>query len=155
MLQLSNNEMGKGAVHPLNEKEQHAAYMRSWRLRNLNEERLRDRRRYWNARREKQLARMLRRHREIKRDVFSHYASIGRIECVCCKEHQLLVLTLHHPNGDGGVHRLAIFGKKRVRSFDFYLWLKNHNYPQQPKLEILCENCHHAITQTGSCPHKN
>jgi hypothetical protein len=68
-------------------------------------------------------------------------------KCRCCSESEFLYLQFHHVNGDGATHRKAIGGN----SFLLW-WLKKNNYP--PSIELLCANCHAAITAVGYCPHK-
>lgn len=68
-------------------------------------------------------------------------------KCECCCEDRLPFLQIDHINKDGNKHRLEIGrGVKLLRDM-----LK---YPNKYSLRILCANCHFAITNLGTCPHK-
>lgn len=68
-------------------------------------------------------------------------------KCTCCAEAEVKFLELHHKNHDGAAHRKAVAGARGC----FTKWLKNNNYPDI--VDILCANCHTAITLYESCPH--
>lgn len=81
---------------------------------------------------------------KIKLMVFNHYSS-GTNECACCKENNIMFLSLDHINNNGNQHR-----KKIGRHI--YLWLYSKKYPSG--FQILCYNCNHAKHLNGGiCPH--
>jgi hypothetical protein len=47
-------------------------------------------------------------------------------------------LSLDHVEGGGRKHMEALGVKK---ASEFCQWLKDHHYPQKPKLQVLCMNC--------------
>lgn len=73
-------------------------------------------------------------------------------KCNCCGETHPWFLTFHHVNHDGKKHRQAIPGKGTMA---LVRWLRNNNYPSM--IELLCANCHLAVTSKTSCPtgHRN
>ena len=90
------------------------------------------------------------RYRRLKLLVFSHYCK-GVIKCGCCGESEIDFLTLDHTDNDGAKHRGSLGCGS---GFRFYGYLKNNNYPQKPRLTILCFNCNMAKAHHGICPHK-
>ena len=84
----------------------------------------------------------IRRSREIKLEVLSHYGS----KCACCGESRLEFLCMDHINGGGSKHR-------KSRKFStIYRWLLSNNYP--PGFRVLCHNCNMSLGLYGYCPHK-
>lgn len=70
----------------------------------------------------------------------------GKLVCICCKESNVVFLTLDHIDQDGGGKKRELLGYKFYRS----IWLGK--YPK--RLQILCYNCNcgrHA--NNGICPH--
>lgn len=68
-------------------------------------------------------------------------------KCECCLETTLAFLQIDHVNKDGKTHRHEI-----GRSVKLLRDMLKH--PTRYKLRVLCANCHFAITNLGSCPHK-
>lgn len=85
----------------------------------------------------------------IKKEVFSHYGSA----CACCKESNLAFLTIDHIDGNGAEHRRSIQKTSKLKSTDFYRWLKKNNYPTD-NYQVLCFNCNCAKHICGICPHQ-
>ena len=79
--------------------------------------------------------------------VISYYGG----KCVCCGETESKFLELHHVNGDGKAHRERI----GVSGTGMYRHLISNNFQSEWELQILCANCHKAVTYYGSCPHTN
>jgi hypothetical protein len=73
-------------------------------------------------------------------------ASLGG-KCECCQDDTLPFLQVDHVNKDGKKHRTEIGRSTRL----FRDMLK---FPNRYKLRVLCANCHFAITNLGTCPHK-
>jgi hypothetical protein len=74
-------------------------------------------------------------------------ASLGG-KCECCQNNTLPFLQVDHVNKDGKKHRTEIGRSTRL--------LRDMlKYPNRYKLRILCANCHFAITNLGTCPHKD
>lgn len=69
-------------------------------------------------------------------------------KCECCKDNTLPFLQIDHINKDGKKHRLET--GRGVKNFKDML-----KYPNKYKLRVLCANCHFAITNLGTCPHKD
>ena len=67
------------------------------------------------------------------------------IECECCKEKDIRLLTIDHING-GGKQHLIREGVKHLTEFLYY-----HNYPTGYR--VLCYNCNKSHGQYGYCPH--
>lgn len=83
----------------------------------------------------------------IKRRVLEHYAD-GVLECKCCKEQNIVFLTLDHING-GGSQQSKIVGK----GYNFYFWLEKNHFPSG--LQILCYNCNCGKGRDRTCPHES
>jgi len=105
------------------------AYQRAWRKANLDKSRTSARNR----------------HRKLKRDIIRVYG--GR--CACCREQELIFLTIDHVAGGGNQHRkkLKVGGGSK-----FYYWLRSNNYPLG--FQVLCMNCQFGTRFRKTCPHK-
>ena len=76
-------------------------------------------------------------------------------KCRCCGEAEIKFLTLHHAEGKGADQREALGLKRHGSSgVQFYAHLRRLGFPQDLGLEVLCFNCHMAISKWGTCPHK-
>lgn len=85
-----------------------------------------------------------------KVEVLTHYSN-GIPKCNCCGETQIDFLVLDHVNNDGATHRKS----KKKGGTHFYLTLKRENYPNEPKLQVLCANCNQGkLVNGGICPHQ-
>jgi hypothetical protein len=69
-------------------------------------------------------------------------------KCHCCGEAEFKFLELHHKNHDGAEHRRTVSGARG----SFTKWLLDNGYPEI--MDILCANCHTAVTIYGKCPHR-
>ena len=67
--------------------------------------------------------------RSLKLECLSHYGDI----CFC-GEDNLTLLTLDHVNDDGAEHRRNI-------NQNFYTYLRQNNFPNDPPLQVLCIKC--------------
>jgi len=63
----------------------------------------------------------------------------GGVFCNVCGETNPFKLELDHINGDGTKHRESI---NRSTGADFYRYLSQNNFPQDPPLQVLCKTCH-------------
>lgn len=139
-------------------REQRRQYQKEWRLQ--NKERVRQSyktyhqahkekinaasRRYNDSHKIERRATRKKYRENLKRQAFQHY---GGAICICCRETHIEFLSIDHIYGGGTAHRRGIsYG-------DFYLWLKNHNYP--PGYRVLCMNCNSSLGYSGYCPHGN
>ena len=77
--------------------------------------------------------------------VFNHYCG-GKIECACCGEKVIELLTMDHVDNDGKEHRL-----KDKRAFNISLWLIKNNFPNG--FQVLCFSCNWGKSFHGVCPH--
>lgn len=85
-----------------------------------------------------------RREAKLRKDVIQRYGG----KCHCCEETEYRFLTIDHIDGGGTEHR-----KKVGQGYKFYLWLRNHSYPEG--FQILCWNCNCARYYNGGvCPHQ-
>ncbi len=95
---------------------------------------------------------------KIKEEVMSHYAEDGIVKCAGCGCEGLGKLCLHHVNGggrqqliDNGLVYTTKDGKVKVKTGAFfYRWLRSKGYPQDPPLQVLCdegEDCHGKKTR--------
>jgi hypothetical protein len=69
-------------------------------------------------------------------------------KCECCQDKTFPFLQIDHVNKDGKKHRSEI--GRSVKMFKDML-----KFPNKYKLRVLCANCHFAITNLGTCPHKD
>lgn len=86
------------------------------------------------------------RHMKLRTTALTHYGG-DPPQCECCGETQVEFLHLDHKNGDGTKHRA------KLKSLNIYRWLKQHAYPNDLGLRVLCANCNMAIGAYGYCPH--
>jgi hypothetical protein len=89
---------------------------------------------------------------EIKKEVMRVY---GNGTCACCGESNIKFLSLDHVKGNGNKHRKR---RNNHGGVIFYCWLKRHNWPKRPRLQVLCYNCNLGRSfnthNPGVCPHK-
>ena len=88
-------------------------------------------------------------YRKCKREVMNHYGAI----CQCCGEARLDFLTLDHIKQDGAEHRRKMGFSHTCTGYNFYLWLKKNDWPDDLGLQVLCSNCNGAKGSCGICPH--
>lgn len=81
-------------------------------------------------------ARLLRRQRDqkIKTQALEAY---GGAKCARCG-YTGQSLALDHVDTDGATHRKSLGD---LRGMSFYRYLRRHNFPQRPQLQVLCLNC--------------
>ena len=87
-------------------------------------------------------------NRKLKTEVLIHYGG-GVLECMCCGEKHLELLTIDHVFGGGRKHRNAL--KNTIGGSNFYRWLKNNSFPTGYR--TLCMNCNFSYGKFGYCPH--
>lgn len=90
--------------------------------------------------------RLLEYNRNVRRRVLEAYG--GR--CACCGETTPEFLAVDHVNNDGEAHRRELRGYGRA----IYQWLKDNDYPQDGRFQLLCHNCNMAKGLYGGCPHQ-
>ncbi|KKL41259.1 hypothetical protein LCGC14_2367760 [marine sediment metagenome] len=89
------------------------------------------------------------------KDKLAAFAAYGGAFCSCCGEKEAAFLTLDHVNGDGGMDRVHIGGKRQARyGGKWYRRLRWQGYPTDPLLQVLCSNCNLGKHLKGVCPHK-
>lgn len=74
-------------------------------------------------------------HFMLKEEAMKHY---GGVKCARCAETELMCLSIDHLENGGNKHRMEIWGRTPGA---MYHWLKVHNYPKDPPLQVLCMNC--------------
>jgi hypothetical protein len=67
--------------------------------------------------------------------------------CACCGERTFEFLQLHHLDGGGNEHRRAVGNGSAY-------WNAFSSDHEVENIEVLCANCHLAVTRVGSCPHQ-
>src|SRR5438270_4552950 len=72
-------------------------------------------------------------------------------KCQCCGESQWEFLSIDHINGGGRRHIINVSGDRG--GWQFYRWLKRHDYPKE-EYRLLCYNCNCARGRFGYCPHE-
>jgi hypothetical protein len=110
-----------------------------------NRERTRQyQRQYYQANKEKVLARGRQRTADAAARVFAHYGEA----CACCGRRDRL--TIDHVHGDGKEHRKALRGAKRARGGTwFYCWLIQSGFPEG--YQTLCSPCNSSKRTSTSC----
>lgn len=76
-----------------------------------------------------------------KKFVMDHYGA----ECACCKENNLVFLTIDHIAGNGAKRR-------KIEGNHVYRYLINNNFPSG--YQVLCFNCNCAKRTQEHCPHQ-
>lgn len=83
--------------------------------------------------------------------VIAHYGG----QCECCGETEIAFLELHHPDNNGQEHA-ALYGLNPKGRQSLWQRIKRAGFPDDGfRVQILCGNCHNAITHWGKCPHKD
>ena len=77
-------------------------------------------------------------HLRYKRSALMRY---GGVQCACCGDEHIELLTLDHINGDGGEHRRTDPGAKNL-----YHWVRQNDYP--PGFRVLCFNCNLSCSRS-------
>jgi len=86
---------------------------------------------------------------KLKTKVFNHYGN----ECACCGETEPCFLSIDHVNNDGYAMRKYGGHVPQHHGARFYLWIVNHNFPDD--FQILCMNCNFGKARNGGiCPHQ-
>jgi hypothetical protein len=80
------------------------------------------------------ISRHAQRHREIRREVLTHYAN-GPIKCAMCDITDVRVLTIDHIGGGGCAHRKSL---GTVSGISIYKWLLASGFPEG--FRVLCWN---------------
>jgi hypothetical protein len=83
---------------------------------------------------------------ELKIEVLSHYSTLEFPICSICGEKDINKLCLDHVDGGGRdyLKSIKLYHEKsnKVKSgFPYYQWLKANSYPQDPRLQVLCNTC--------------
>jgi hypothetical protein len=86
---------------------------------------------------------------KLKQQVYAAYGN----KCACCGELDSRFFTLDHVNGNGGKHRIELFGKNSSNQTALYRWIIRNGYPES--LRIYCFNCNMGSYRNGGiCPHR-
>jgi hypothetical protein len=119
-----------------------AEYKRAWWKKNPEKGR-EGRRKNYAKNRENEIAVVIRRNRQLRREAMDAY---GGPVCACCGEAEERFLAIDHMNNDGFKY------PKSVRS-GLCKWLKQEGYP--PGYQVLCHNCNLGKHLNGGiCPHE-
>ena len=62
-------------------------------------------------------------------------------KCISCGQPEEIFMQIHHPGGNGKTDR----ERRGGNSLTLYKWLVDNNFPRG--YELLCANCHYAISQ--------
>lgn len=84
--------------------------------------------------------------RRIRLMALTHYSP--ELVCKCCNNNNYQELTIDHIDGNGGEHRRNIFSYD-PSSRDFYVWLKNHGFPEG--FQVLCRRCNSSKGKGAVC----
>lgn len=74
--------------------------------------------------------------------VLKHYSK--KLECACCRESNIVFLSIDHIHGGGGRHIKEVG--------DLYSWLVRNNFPKG--FRVLCFNCNQTLGHYEECPHE-
>jgi hypothetical protein len=74
----------------------------------------------------------------LKEQVFQHYSKKKIPECAQCGFKDIRALSLDHVEG-GGRKQMKELGLTKASKW--YEYLKVHDYPKRPKLQVFCMNC--------------
>jgi len=132
-------------------KERNRHYQRKWRENNRDKARAKNAR-WARAHPEKVREKQFRVRKRAKYEAFVAY---GGPACMCCGEAEFEFLTIEHTRGDGAAHRKTLASGGRGIGSWFYTWLRQHEYPDDLGLEVLCSNCQRGRAYNcGVCPHE-
>ena len=82
---------------------------------------------------------------ELKTQVLAHYGEV----CKCCGCRDFDYLTVDHIDGNGGEHRVELFGSNKAAGRVFYLWLIRNGFPDG--YQSLCKSCNYSKGKTPQC----
>jgi hypothetical protein len=82
---------------------------------------------------------------ELKTQVLAHYGKV----CKCCGCDDFDYLTVDHIDGNGGEHRVELFGNNKAAGRVFYLWLIRNGFPDG--YQTLCKSCNYSKGKTPQC----
>lgn len=80
----------------------------------------------------------------IKNEVIQKYGGI----CICCKEDNIMFLSLDHVNGGGTRER------NNTKKVGGGLYKKLRKEPIDPKYQVMCYNCNFGKGDRDRCPHE-
>lgn len=75
-------------------------------------------------------------------------------ECACCGERQIEFLSIDHADGSGADHRESLGDRRQASGKKTYEWLRDNDFPQDGRFQVLCTNCNAGKRRTGVCPHQ-
>lgn len=128
-------------------KERRRERLRRWRGDNPEKEREKNRR-WREAHAEQHLESARQSNRRLRDTVLAHYGQL----CACCGS--TASLGIDHINGDGGKHRLEVFGKiERGAGGEFYRWLIRNGFPEG--FQVLCQPCNSSKGNGVACQLKH
>lgn len=90
----------------------------------------------------------------LRLECLQRYGGLEIPECCCCKEKIVEFLTLDHVEGGGSTHQREIFNDKSIGGNSFYYKLKKLDFPNEPRLQVLCVNCNFGKRTNKYCPHE-
>lgn len=92
----------------------------------------------------------------IRFECLQHYSGLEVPECRCCKETMFEFLQLDHIDGDGAAHKkfMIQINGKNIDGNALYYHLKNNNFPNEPRLQVLCVKCNFGKRIGKYCPHE-
>ena len=124
-------------------------YNRQWRSKPENKEKHKEASRRWEAQNKDKRREYNKRARLAFRPaIIQHYGGC----CRCCGQINIKFLELHHINNDGPAH--AKYHK--VSRLNLWRKLYSLDFPDDGfQVEVLCANCHRAITSYGECDCQN
>lgn len=123
----------------------HAERQRQWRRANPDKQA-----EYTRRYRERHPDRVARTYWNLKACVMNAYGG----QCACCGERQIEFLSIDHVDGSGADHREALGDRRQASGKKTYEWLRDNDFPQDGRFQVLCANCNAGKRRTGVCPHE-
>ncbi len=111
--------------------------------RNANKEKtIQHNKEHYDKNRNRYIEQQKQKRKRDKIDVMDAYGG----KCAICGESHIEFLTIDHSFNDGAEHR------KKIKSSEFYRWLKKNKYPKNLGLRVLCFNCNCSMGAYGYSP---
>ena len=82
-------------------------------------------------------------HDRLRQKIFAHYGE----QCACCGSDDRP--TIDHKAGDGGDHRMKMFGRRTGNSGGTYRWLIRNGFPEG--FQTLCSPCNNSKQNGPAC----
>lgn len=92
----------------------------------------------------------------VRLECLQHYSGLEMPSCRCCGETIIEFLQLDHIDGNGAEYKKFMVNRNGTNLFGnaMHYHLKNSEWPNEPRLQVLCVNCNFGKRIGKYCPHE-